>query len=132
MKWLIPFLAASAALAQSPSDTSRPMDVVELRALDTITGIVTDLTVPVGEQIRYERLEILVEACRGTVEGEKPDAYGFLTVRDIRQDTPNFSGWMFASSPALSAMDHPRYDVWVLRCRMSSEDASSDSAVQSE
>jgi hypothetical protein len=38
-------------------------------------------------------------------------------VLDSLNDTPVFSGWMIASSPALNAMDHPRYDVWLLRCQ---------------
>ena len=37
-------------------------------------------------------------------------------IRDVRETAPRFSGWMFASSPALSALDHPRYDVWVVSC----------------
>ncbi|MEL6678311.1 MAG: DUF2155 domain-containing protein [Pseudomonadota bacterium] len=125
-------LCASAATAQTPSSSTRPMEVAELRALDTITGIVTDLTVPVGQQVRYERLEITVSACRASAEGDKPDAYGYLTVRDIRQEAPNFTGWMIASSPALSAMDHARYDVWVLRCTASSGEASSGNTDQSD
>jgi hypothetical protein len=49
-------------------------------------------------------------------EDDAADAYAFLRIRDVREDTARFSGWMFASSPALSALDHPRYDVWVLSC----------------
>ena len=44
------------------------------------------------------------------------DAYAFLQIRDVREPAPRFSGGMFASSPALSALDHPRYDVWVVSC----------------
>jgi hypothetical protein len=44
------------------------------------------------------------------------DADAFLQIRDIRETVMRFSGWMFASSPALSALDHPRYDVWVVSC----------------
>lgn len=39
-----------------------------------------------------------------------------LTILDAASTTPDFDGWMTASSPALSALDHPRYDVWPLRC----------------
>ncbi|MEM7686480.1 MAG: DUF2155 domain-containing protein, partial [Pseudomonadota bacterium] len=45
----------------------------------------------------------------------------FLNVRDTRNidGEPDFTGWMFAESPALSALDHPRYDLWVISCTMS-------------
>ncbi|MCB1368452.1 MAG: DUF2155 domain-containing protein [Rhodobacteraceae bacterium] len=87
-----------------------------LRALDTLTGHLEDLTVLNGTTITFKRLEITMKECRYPVENPFGDAFAHLVIRDIREDSPRFSGWMVASSPALSAMDHPRYDVWVLRC----------------
>jgi hypothetical protein len=75
-----------------------------------------DIDVAVGETIRFGRLEIFAEACRVPRDDPGADAYAFLKIRDVREDSPRFSGWMFASSPALSALDHPRYDVWVVGC----------------
>ncbi|MEO1548802.1 MAG: DUF2155 domain-containing protein [Pseudomonadota bacterium] len=90
---------------------------VRLRALDTITGALTDFDVQVGTFVSYERLEVAALSCKYP-EGEiGSEAYAFLRVRDKREDDIRFSGWMFASSPALSALDHPRYDVWVISCR---------------
>ncbi len=87
-----------------------------LRALDTLQGRTEDLTLRVGETARFGQLEIALEACRVPREAPDSDAYAFLEIRDLREAQPRFSGWMFASSPALSALDHPRYDVWVLSC----------------
>ena len=56
-----------------------------------------------------------VSACRYPSENAAADAYAHVTVTDPGQ-TVLFDGWMIASSPALSAMDHPRYDIWVLSC----------------
>jgi hypothetical protein len=70
----------------------------------------------VGETKRFGHLEITAEACRVPADDPAGDAYAFLKIRDIREETDRFSGWMFASSPALSALDHPRYDVWVVGC----------------
>ena len=87
-----------------------------LRGLDTINSTVTDFTLRVGETVSFERLEVTLRAClypEGNAEGE---AYAFLEIRDLRESEARFTGWMLASSPALSALDHPRYDVWVLRC----------------
>jgi hypothetical protein len=110
---------AVAAQSAQPSDQQGgtiAAGVVHLRGLDTLAGRAVDIDVGVGETVRFGRLEILAEACRVPRDDPTGDAHAFLVVRDEREETPRFSGWMFASSPALSALDHPRYDVWVLGC----------------
>jgi len=92
-----------------------------LRGLDRITGAVNNFSMAVGETLEFERLEVTLEACRYPVGDINSDAYALLKIRDIRNEEPSFYGWMFASSPALSALDHPRYDVWVLSCEAASE-----------
>jgi hypothetical protein len=86
-----------------------------LRGLDTLNGSVADLSLALGETTRFGQLEITLDRCRTTGE----EAMAYLRIRDVREDSPRFEGWMFASSPALSALDHPRYDVWVLSCSSS-------------
>lgn len=74
----------------------------------------------VGESVRIGTLEILVRACRYRPPEEPPESAAFLDITETRPGAPAqevFRGWMFASSPALSAMEHPIYDVWVLSCR---------------
>lgn len=88
----------------------------ELRVLDKLTGYVTDLTLGTGETASLGFLTVTMNDCRYPVENPSGDAFAELLVRDTRETTPLFSGWMLASSPALNAMDHPRYDVWALRC----------------
>jgi hypothetical protein len=95
---------------------TRSVNHLSLRGLDTLNGTTLDLEIAVGETIRFGHLEVTAEACRVPEADPDGDAYAFLRIRDIREDAPRFSGWMFASSPALSALDHPRYDVWVLSC----------------
>lgn len=94
-------------------------DIANLRGLDRINGTVQDFTMNVGETTQFERLEITLNACRYPQGDINADAFAQLTIRDIREDFDRFTGWMFASSPALSALDHPRYDVWVLSCQSS-------------
>jgi len=115
--------AAQAVAAQSSQrgEIANSQDTVnarvaELRGLDTLNGATTDITLAVGETARFGHLEVRLEACRVPREAPESDAYAFLWIRDVREAEPRFSGWMFASSPALSALDHPRYDVWVLSC----------------
>ena len=95
-----------------------------LRGLDRITGAVNNFSMAVGETLEFERLEVTLEACRYPVGDINADAYALLKIRDIRNEDPSFYGWMFASSPALSALDHPRYDIWVLTCEV--DNASSE------
>ncbi len=87
-----------------------------LRGLDTLTNTANDFEIAVGETLAFKRLIVTLEACRHP-EGEvSAEAYAYLRIRDRREQEERFSGWMLASSPALSALDHPRYDVWVLSC----------------
>ena len=89
---------------------------LRLRGLDTLNGTAQDIDMQVGETTRFGYLEITAERCQVPRDDPAADADAFLSIRDIREETPRFSGWMFASSPALSALDHPRYDVWVVSC----------------
>ena len=90
-----------------------------LRGLDRINGTAQDIVITVGETVTYERLEVTLLACRYPQGDINSDAFAQLIIKDIREDAPRFIGWMFASSPAISALDHPRYDVWVLSCQSS-------------
>ncbi len=93
---------------------------IELQALDKTTARTITFEARVGSTIEYGRLFIKVQACRKAPALEKPESAGFLQVWEVPPESEKsewvFSGWMFASSPALSAMDHPVYDVWVLDC----------------
>jgi len=89
-----------------------------LRGLDRITGSVGDFAMDIGETLQFERLEVTLEACRYPPNDVNADAFALLKIRDIRNTEDSFYGWMFASSPALSALDHPRYDIWVLSCQI--------------
>lgn len=120
--------------AAMPSDPEaliyQPYGEAVLRTLDKITGRTATLTLPVGQPGHFGTLEILVHACRKTPPEERPEAAAFLDITDIPPSakTPKqvFSGWMFASSPALSALQHPIYDVWVIGCRTVESDSASD------
>lgn len=93
---------------------------VQLRALDKSTARTTTFEVKVGATIQYGSLYIKVQSCRKSEPIDKPESAAFLQVWELPPEQQDsrwvFSGWMFASSPALSAMDHPVYDVWVLGC----------------
>jgi hypothetical protein len=90
-----------------------------LRGLDKLNATVEDLTVPSGSAMKIGRIEIAVQECRYPSDDPQANAYAFLTIRETGAQDLAFRGWMIADSPALNPLDHPRYDVWVLRCTTS-------------
>ena len=90
-----------------------------LRALDKNTGLTEDLDVLAGGSVEFGRLNVTVSDCRYPVDDPTSNAYAHLDIADRRSGKTEFSGWMVAASPALSALDDPRYDVWLLRCKTS-------------
>lgn len=103
---------AGPALAQEVADAAG----AKLRFLDKLAGTVTDLVLQDGQSKQEGRLTITLDGCRYNPENPAAEAFAHVTVLDANLTEPVFDGWMVASSPALSALDHPRYDVWVLRC----------------
>ncbi len=125
-------LAAAATYAKQ--------DRATLRALDKITGRSTDIVVKVGEPVVYGSLSIDLKSCFQTPPEEVPESAAFLRISSTRpvaeeqlesatggdkeaaaalaaaENPVVFSGWMYASSPGLSALEHPVYDIWVIRC----------------
>ena len=89
---------------------------VALKGLDKVSGDVTDLDLVVGATATVGRIEVTLGECRYPEDNSAGEGYAWLTIRDPGRDTVLFDGWMIASSPALNALDHPRYDVWVIRC----------------
>ncbi|MEX0284004.1 MAG: DUF2155 domain-containing protein [Paracoccaceae bacterium] len=87
-----------------------------LRALDKVNGQTLDLELNSGQVSAAFGLEIDLIECRYPTDNPTGDAYAYMAIRDEGSQDIAFEGWMIASSPALSAMDHARYDVWVLRC----------------
>ena len=89
---------------------------VRLKGLDKVSGDVSDLELSVGESATVGRIEVTLGECRYPEDNPTGEGYAWLTIRDPSRDALLFDGWMSASSPALNALDHPRYDVWVIRC----------------
>jgi len=92
----------------------------ELRVLDKVTGAVTDVTVQAGENRQIGLLNVQMNECRYPSYNPNGDAFVDVAITYRSADAPVFTGWLIASAPALNAMDHPRYDVWALRCVLSS------------
>ncbi len=111
------FFSAFACAAAGQEVTDGPGG--DLRVLDKLTGAVTDMTLRIGETGQLGYLRVKLNACRYPVDNPSGDAFAELEVHYQDEAAPVFSGWMLASAPALNAIDHPRYDVWALRCMTS-------------
>lgn len=99
--------------------------VVKLQSLDKVTARTMTFEVKVGSTIKFGPLYIRPRVCRKAPPIEKPESAAFLQIWELTPEEKAewvFSGWMFASSPSLSSMDHPVYDVWVLDCLESAPD----------
>ncbi|WP_368073781.1 DUF2155 domain-containing protein [Sulfitobacter sp. SK011] len=111
---LLPLLASPLAAQQV---TSAPGGV--LRALDKTSGQTTDIEMISGQSATLGTLQIVMSDCRYPAGNPAGNAYAALEISERGKSGTVFSGWMIASSPALSAMEHQRYDVWVMRCTTS-------------
>ncbi len=107
-------VVAVASPAAGQDVAAAPGGVV--RWLDKVSGEIADVDLSRGQTAVKGRLTIRLDECRYPVADPASNAFAHLTIIDSIAETPVFSGWMIALSPALSALDHPRYDVWVLRC----------------
>jgi hypothetical protein len=104
----------------------------KLRLLDRLTGEVIDVILPTAQAQVFGRLTVQLDECRYPPDRSFAEAYAHLTIMDAAVEKPVFLGWMLASSPGLSALDHPRYDVWVLRCDVPDLDLPDVEAVPTE
>ena len=119
-------LAAGAALTvaglgfAAMAQPSIPNGVAVLQALDKVTARIEVIEAPLDQEITFGSLAIRARACYETPPTEPPESAAFLEVDDLgtgdRRDAA-FVGWMFASSPGISALEHPVFDVWVIDCR---------------
>jgi len=95
--------------------------VATMQALDKITARISTLSTPVGEARQFGTLEVTVRRCAFHPPEETPENAAFVIIRDLGYDpsvapAEVFSGWMFSSSPAISALEHPVYDITLLSC----------------
>ncbi|MDC1408054.1 DUF2155 domain-containing protein [Candidatus Puniceispirillum sp.] len=117
---LWPFLASSFLVGAAGATTWIDGNKARLQALDKITARISTVEAPVGAPRFYGTLEITINRCAFHPPEEPPENAAFITVRDRGYDglAPKqvFSGWFFSSSPAVSALEHPVYDLTLLAC----------------
>ena len=108
-------------IAAATPALATPYDVAVLQGLDKVTARTQRFYAPVGEATRFGTLAITVSDCLVNVPEAPPESVAYLTIVDNKPGQAAeklFAGWMFASTPSLSALDHGVYDVRVLACTM--------------
>jgi hypothetical protein len=124
--------AAFAALiiAVTPAGlAAQERTAVVLQGLDKVTARISEFSAEIDAPVTFGTLEVTARACHKKPPEEPPESAAFLEIRERQEGAPVellFSGWMFASTPGLSALQHPVYDVWVLDCVVLEENSESN------
>lgn len=124
--WAIPAILALCTAAVAQADPAVKPTLM-MRGLDKITGRAFDIAAPLNVPVKFATLTITARYCYSTPPSETPETSAFVQIDDSRSDKADkriFSGWMYASSPGLNALQHPLYDVWAIFCRTSAPGAA--------
>ena len=118
---LIAFMCVAFGAASAQKTVWLDGRVATMQALDKITARISTLSAPVGEVRQFGTLEVTVHRCAFHPPEETPENAAFVVIHDLGYDSSVapakvFSGWMFSSSPAISALEHPVYDITLLAC----------------
>jgi hypothetical protein len=118
-------LALAAVMAANSASAARISNTVAVfKGIDKITGRITTFDVYVDETVQYGALQVTPKVCYSRDESEAQKVDGFIEVDEITLDRKIrriFSGWMFADSPGLNAVEHPIYDIWLTGCKQNSD-----------
>lgn len=113
--------AVAVVVAAIPADAARLENrVAVFSGLDKITGRITSFDAYVNETVQFGTLQVTPRVCYSRSPDEAPKTDSFVEVDEItleREIRRIFTGWMFADSPGLNAVEHPVYDVWLKDCR---------------
>jgi hypothetical protein len=115
-------LAASLLLLASVAEADQRYDnrVAVFSALDKVTATIKTLEVPINETVQFGALKVTPRVCYSRPPTEQPKTTSFVEVDEVGLDGNQkrvFTGWMFAESPGLNAVEHPVFDVWLTDCQ---------------
>ncbi len=121
-------LLAALAVAGPARAAMISNSVAVFAALDKVTGRVSPLELRMGQTITFGALKVTARACYTNPPTEAPETAAFIEVDELLLDGSArriFTGWTFAESPGLHAVEHPTFDVWLTSCKMPSADTPS-------
>lgn len=118
---------AFSVMTTSTRAESKKNDTAIFAGLDKITAEIITFAVPVDKTVLFGTLEVTPRVCYTKPPTEPPQTTSFVEVNERQHQGGNrrlFTGWMFAGSPGLHAVEHPVYDVWLTDCRTTEESPS--------
>lgn len=124
---LVAFIA-SLTLGPLPARAEHISNAVAVfAALDKVTGRVSPLEIKMGQTVTFGALKVTARACYTRPPTENPLTSAFIEVDELLLDGSSrriFTGWTFAESPGLHAVEHPTFDVWLTSCKMPEANSS--------
>jgi hypothetical protein len=124
--------AAPAPAPAPPAAAERVTNpVAEFAGIDKITGRIITFDVYIDETVQFGALQVTPRVCYSRPQTEEPKTDSFVEVDEITLDRKIrriFTGWMFAESPGLNAVEHAVYDVWLKECKQKSDVPAPDGA----
>ncbi|RWK98898.1 MAG: DUF2155 domain-containing protein [Mesorhizobium sp.] len=124
-----PDTTVAPAAPAAPQRITNP--VAEFAGIDKITGRIITFDVYIDETVQFGALQVTPRICYSRPQTEEPKTDSFVEVDEITLDRKIrriFTGWMFAESPGLNAVEHAVYDVWLKGCKQKSEVPAPDAA----
>lgn len=121
-------LAMAAAFAPALADTKIENPVAVFSGLDKITGRITKFDARIDETVTFGALQVTPRVCYTRPPTEAPQTTAFVETDEITPEEGTkriFTGWMFAASPGLNAVEHPIYDVWLIDCKTKDGESAS-------
>jgi hypothetical protein len=115
--------AAAAEIVKNP--------IAVFAALDKVTGRISHLEVPINNTVEFGALKVTPRVCDSRPPTEQPRTASFVEVDEVKltgEVQRIFTGWMFAESPGLHAVEHPVFDVWLTNCKTNAPPAPSGNA----
>ena len=119
-----------AGLLTSHSAFAQAEQAAILQGLDKVTARISTISAPIDDPVRFGALQITARYCRTRPPEETPETSVFLEILELKtgeRAVRVFGGWMFASSPALNALEHPVYDLRVIACKAVTPETGSGS-----
>jgi hypothetical protein len=139
---LAPFTLGAAELSTSAASTPSVIEevpvpesnVVVLQGLNKVTGHISTFDAPLNSRVSFGKLEVMALRCWKSPPEERPENAALLEIRDQNNGeevSALFTGWMFSSSPGLSGLENPVYDISVVACTYKAPFAATTNAAAS-
>ncbi len=134
---LVAFAALTALASAQPMSTAQAQklnnQIAVFSALDKVTARIRKLEIPINETVNFGSLKVTPRVCYTRPPEVKPKTTTFVEVDEVKlngEEERIFSGWMFAESPGLNAVEHPVFDVWLTGCTKPDAESLRQSAAQ--